>query len=341
VTVAANKFEADLARDLAPIYLISGDEPLLMAEAADTVRARARAEGFSEREILTTDRYFDWGELAAVGGAMSLFADRRLIELRIPNGKPGTAGSKALAEFAASPPEDVLLLVTTPRLDKRTMQSGWVKALGKAGRVLQIWPPERGQLPRWVADRMRGVGLEPGPGVAELIADRVEGNLLAADQEVRKLSLLVEPGKVSTEDVARAVADSSRYDVFDLVDALDQGDMPRGHRILAGLHGEGVEPVLVLWAIARELRALATASWETDRGTREGQALRSVGIWPKRQPAARAAMRRHGRSGLLGLVRRAAEVDRVIKGARPGRPWQSLADLVTAIAGGPARGGAA
>lgn len=335
MTVPANKFEADLARDLAPIYLISGDEPLLMAEASDMVRARARAEGFGEREVLTADRYFDWSELAAAGGAMSLFAERRLIELRLPTGKPGTVGGKAIVQFASSPPEDVLLLVLAPRLDKRTMQTAWVKALAKAGRVLQVWPPERGQLPGWIAARMRNLGLEPGPGVSDLVADRVEGNLLAADQEVRKLSLLLEPGPVETEDVARAVADSSRYDVFDLVEALNRGELARCHRILAGLQGEGVEPVLVLWAIARELRALATASWESGRGAREDQALRNVGIWPRRQPAARAAMRRHGRPGLLRLVRQASMVDRVIKGAQPGRPWQSLADLATAMAGAP------
>ncbi len=335
MTVPAHKLQADLARDLAPIYLISGDEPLLMAEAGDMVRAQARSEGFGEREVLTADRYFDWSELAAAGGAMSLFAEKRLIELRIPGGKPGTAGSKALVGFASSPPEDVLLLVLVPRLDKRAMQAAWVKALDRAGRVVQVWPPERARLPGWIATRMREAGLEPGAGVAELIADRVEGNLLAADQEVRKLSLLLEPGRVEMEDVTRAVADSSRYDVFDLVDALDQGELARCHRILAGLRGEGVEPVLVLWAVARELRALATASWEAGRGKREDQALRAVGIWPRRQPAAKAAIRRHRRAGLLRLVRQASAVDRIIKGAQPGRPWQALADLATEMAGVP------
>jgi DNA polymerase-3 subunit delta len=322
VTVPAHKLQADLARDLAPIYLISGDEPLLMAEAGDMVRAQARSEGFGEREVLTADRYFDWSELAAAGGAMSLFAEKRLIELRIPGGKPGAAGSKALVGFASSPPEDVLLLVLVPRLDKRAMQAAWVKALDRAGRVVQVWPPERARLPGWIATRMREAGLEPGAGVAELIADRVEGNLL-------------EPGRVEMEDVTRAVADSSRYDVFDLVDALDQGDLGRCHRILAGLRGEGVEPVLVLWAVARELRALATASWEAGRGKREDQALRAVGIWPRRQPAAKAAIRRHRRAGLLRLVRQASAVDRIIKGAQPGRPWQALADLATEMAGVP------
>lgn len=333
MTLTADKLEADLARNFAPIYLISGDEPLLTAEAADRVRARARSEGYTERLTLVADRYFDWSELRVAAGAMSLFAERRLIELTIPNAKPGKDGASALCDYAASPPEDNLLLVLTPRLDKKSLQAAWVKSLGATGRVVQVHAPDRSHLPGWVAKRMKVFGLLPAEGVAELIADRVEGNLLAADQEIRKLSLLLEPGPVAAEDVARAVADSARYDIFDLSDAVSRGDLARCLRVLAGLQGEGAEPALVLWALARELRALSSASWALEQGQREDQAFRSAGIWPRRQPGARAAIRRHGQQGLLRLLRQAAGVDRVIKGSVPGKPWQSLGDLTIAAAG--------
>lgn len=332
--LAAEQLEADLARHLAPIYLISGDEPLLMTEAADRVRIGARSQGYTERSVLTADRYFDWSELSVAGGSMSLFAEKRLIELRMSSSKPGTAGAKALTEFAESPPEDTLLLILAPRMDKRTLRLAWVKRLEGAGRLVQIWPPDRSRLPGWIASRMRARSLEPAPGVAELIADRVEGNLLAADQEVRKLSLLLDAGPVAAEDVARAVADSARFDVFDLVAAVSQGDLARSHRVLEGLRAEGVEPTLVLWALTRELRALSAVSWATGHGKDEGQAMKSAGIWPRRQGAARAAIGRHEYAGLLRLIRKAAAVDRVIKGSVPGLPWQALAELTIAMAGG-------
>lgn len=332
--LAADRLEAQIAGGLSPIYLISGDEPLLTAEAADLVRARARAMDYSERTVLTVDRGFDWGELAAAGGAMSLFAEKRLIELRIPTGKPGVPGGKALVSFAASPPPDALLLILAPRLDKRVLSSAWAKAVDAAGIIVQVWPPDRSRLPVWISGRLKSMGLQPEAGVAELIADRVEGNLLAADQEIRKLALLLGKGKAGQEDVARAVSDSARYDVFDLVDALSMGDLGRGHRILSGLEGEGVEPTLVLWAVIRELRALAAVTWAMSQGRDERQAMSASGIWARRQPAARAAIHRHGREGLLRLIGQAGSVDRVIKGSAPGRPWQVLADLATAVAGG-------
>jgi len=333
VILAANKLEADLARALAPIYLVSGDDPLQTMEAADRIRACARENGFQDRTVFTVERGFDWQELAAAGANLSLFAERRLLELRMNSAKPGTAGAKALSAYAASPPDDNLLLILAPKLDKATLRTAWVRSLDKAGVVVQIWPLDRRQLPRWVAGRMIAQGLRPAQGAAELIADRVEGNLLAADQEIRKLALLLGKGNVSAEQVARAVTDSARYDVFGLVDAVDEGDPARAHRILSGLRGEGVEPVLVLWALARELRALAAVCWKVSHGTAEGDAMRAAGIWPRRQPLARRVLQRHPLSSLHGLLRQCALTDRIIKGAAPGRPWPSLTDLVSAMAG--------
>jgi len=333
VILAADKLEAELARGLRPVYLISGDDPLLTTEAADAVRSSARAEGYQDRTLFHVDPRFNWQELTAAGASLSLFADRRLLELRMPMGKPGAAGARALADYAAAPADDTILLVLTGRLDKTAQRSVWVKALEAAGLVVQVWPVERRNLPGWIGRRMRNLGLRPGAGAAELIADRVEGNLLAADQEIRKLALLLPAGTVTADEVIRAVADSARFDVFSLTDAINAGDPGRSQRILAGLQAEGVAPTLVLWAVVRELRALASVAWKTERGTGEADAMRAAGIWPRRQPLARQALQRHGVGGLHALLRQAARTDRVLKGLLPGRPWLALTDLATHMAG--------
>lgn len=339
MSIPADKLESRLAGGLAPVYLISGDDPLLAMEAADLVRAAARAAGHTERLVLTVDRTFDWATLAAEGASLSLFAEKKLIELRME--KPGKEGGEALAAYAASPSPDAVLLVLAGRLDKRSASAAWVKALAAAGEHVQVRPVERQALPGWVARRMRGAGLAPSAEVARLIADRVEGNLLAADQEIRKLALLAGGDPLDEEAVLRAVADSARFDVFQLVDACDAGELARGQRILAGLEAEGVEAPMVLWALARELRTLAQAGFQIDRGGRAASVLAKAGIWPRRQPVAQQALRRHGVRGLQRLLARAGHVDRVIKGAVPGLPWQALADLVTALASTPAQRGAA
>ncbi|MGI9265782.1 MAG: DNA polymerase III subunit delta, partial [Gammaproteobacteria bacterium] len=257
----------------------------------------------------------------------------QLIELRMPTGKPGIAGGKALQAYAKNPPAETILLVISGRLDKKSMKNAWVKALDQKGVVVQVWPIERSRLPVWIAVRMKKHGLVPGPEVAELIADRVEGNLLAADQEVRKLALLLDPGPVDVEAVLQAVADSARYDVFQLVDACESGDAERAHRILGGLRGEGTAPVLILWALVREIRALATVSWQTAHGARPAEVMVKAGIWSKRQPLATRALRRHPLPSLHILLRDSAMVERIVKGAAPGEPWQAVTELVGALAG--------
>jgi DNA polymerase-3 subunit delta len=332
VKLPADRLEAQIARDLSPIYLISGDDPLLAGEAADRIRARARDAGHTDRTILTVDRSFDWVELAAAGASLSLFAEKQLIELRMPTGKPGVTGAKALKAYAENPPEDTVLLVISARLDNKSLKNAWVRALDAAGVVVQVWPVDRSSLPGWIAARMKKLGLQPGPSVTDLIADRVEGNLLAADQEVQKLALLLDPGPVQVEDVLQAVADSARYDVFQLVDACESGDAGRAHRILSGLRGEGAAPVLILWALVREIRALATVAWQMSRGARAADAMSKAGIWPKRQAVARSALQRHRVSDLHRLLRQTAGAERIIKGAAPGDPWQTLTGLVGRMA---------
>ncbi len=319
-----------LERGLAPVYFIAGDEPFQVREAQDAVRTAARAQGYTEREVLDVVPGFDWDRLAEVGANLSLFGDRRVVELRMPGGKPGQEGGKALAAYAERPADDTVLLITSGKLEARSRKSAWMKALEQAGVVIEVWPVEPAELPRWLAARMQAAGLQPSQDAVRLLAERNEGNLMAAVQEVEKLRLLVGDGPVDLETVRGAVADSARYDVFDLVSAALQGDARRVVRVLRGLQEEGVEPVLVLWALSRDLRVVCQLR---DAGGRGDDVLRRQGVFgPRRAPIQQAARRGSG-ARWQSLLARSARVDRAIKGAAPGRPWDELLQLSLAIAG--------
>lgn len=331
----AERLGAQLARELAPVYLIAGDEPLLVMEAADAVRAAARDAGFGERELMVVERGFDWGGLHAAGGNMSLFAEKRLIELRMNSPKPGDAGGKALRAWAERPPEDTLLLITCPKLDKKSLSTRWVKDLDSAGVLVQVWPVDPQELPRWIAARMQARGLRADRQAAELIAARVEGNLMAAQQEIEKLRLICGEGDLDGETARHAVMDSARFDIFQLADNALAGDLGRSLRILEGLRGEGVDPVLVLWALAREIRAVAAVAGRLQGGGSLSQAMAAERVWERRRPLMQAAVERHGRSRSLILLGEAARIDKVIKGRAGGRPWDALAALTARLAGAP------
>ncbi len=322
-----------LRSPLLPIYVISGDEPLQAGEAADAVRQAARTQGFAEREVMHAETGFDWGSLSAAADALSLFAERRVLDLRVPGGKPGDAGGKALSAYAERPPEDNILLVSLPRLDKRQQQTKWFKALEAAGAVIQVWPVGQKELPGWIAQRMRSRGLESQPEVVRLLADKVEGNMLAAAQEVDKLHLIFGEGAIDPGEVALAVADSSRFDIFELVDTALSGDAARTARILDGVRGEGVEPVLILWALAREIRSLAGMAAGVAQGAAPDQVIRQNRVWPKRQAAVRSALERHKAGRWEAFLARAGRVDRTIKGAEPGNAWDELVQLALLVAG--------
>ncbi|RMN31989.1 DNA polymerase III, delta subunit, partial [Pseudomonas cannabina] len=253
---------------LAPVYVISGDDPLLCQEAADAIRAAARQQGFDERQVFSADASFDWGTLLQAGASMSLFAERRLLELRLPSGKPGDKGAAALMEYCARPAEDTLLLISLPKLDGSAQKTKWGKALveGAQTQFVQIWPVDIGQLPQWIRQRLSQAGLAATQDAVELIAARVEGNLLAAAQEIEKLKLMAEEGQITVETVQAAVADSARFDVFGLTDAVLNGEAAHALRMLEGLRGEGVETPVILWALTRELRALANMSQQFSQG---------------------------------------------------------------------------
>ena len=325
---------AHLQQPLLPVYLVTGEEPLQLTEAVDAIRSAARAQGFAEREVMQVEPGFDWGALAAAADNLSLFAERRLLELRIPSAKPGDAGGKALTAYAQAPAEENCLLISCGKLDKRQQQSKWFKALEGAGAVLQLWPVEYKALPGWIAQRMRSRGLEPSPEAARLLAERVEGNLLAAAQEVEKLVMLYGTGPVDLETVREAVSDSSRYDVFELVDAALLGDAPRVSHILDGLRGEGVEPILVLWALSRELRSMETMASALAGGEGLDRVLSANRVWEKRKPPVRAALQRHGNPRRWqAMLYRGARIDRMVKGVEPGNAWDELLQLALLMAG--------
>lgn len=322
---------------LAPVYVISGDEPLLCQEAADALRNACRQQGFAERLVFNAEANFDWGNLLQAGASLSLFAEKRLIELRLPSGKPGDKGAAALLEYLGRPPEDTVLLLSLPKLDGSTQKTKWAKALieGASSQFIQIWPVDAHQLPQWIRQRLAQAGLSASPDAVDMIAARVEGNLLAAAQEVEKLKLLAEGNQVDAETVQAAVADSARFDVFGLIDAALNGEAAHALRMLEGLRGEGVETPVILWALARELRLLASLAHQHAQGVPLEKAFASARppVWDKRRPLVSKALQRHSSKRWGQLLLQAQQIDAQIKGQAPGNPWSELALLTLQLAG--------
>lgn len=334
----AEQLAQHLAKGPAPVYVISGDEPLLVGEAADAVRGAARAAGYASREVLEATGAFDWSALEQAAHSLSLFAERRILELRLPEAKPGPAGARVLQDYAEQPAPDTLLLVLAGKFDKAALNSKWLKALDASGVVVQLWPVAPPQLPAWIERRMRSRGLRPDQEAVAMMAERVEGNLLAAAQEIERLCLLHGAGPVDARAVAGAVADSARFDVYKLADSALAGDAARCVRILAGLQAEGIEPVLVLWALAREVRALATMAYAIEHGTSVQAALSAGRVWDSRKRLVTAGLRRNRASHWRRLLRACARADRVAKGMAAGRPWDELRSVALAVAGVAAAG---
>ena len=323
MNLTLDQLSAHLKGELASAYLVCGDESLLVDEALDALRARARERGYSERETHFMERVGDWDNLRQSAASLSLFAARRIIEIRMPSGKPGTLGTAVLVELLKDRAPDRLLIIITERLDATTQSSVWVKTLCDYGAWLNIRDVRRGELPDWIARRCRRAGLEPTAEAIALLAERMEGNLLAAQQEIDKLALLTPGGKLDVADVLAAVADSARFDVFKLSDAALEGDAARALRILAGLRSEGVEPTLVLWSLVRELRRLWQA--RSGDGGRRG--------WSPQSAALDTAKRRLSRFPFERLTVRAGRADRMIKGRMTGEPWDELALLTGEFCG--------
>ena len=325
--VRAEQLEAQLSNSLASVYVIHGDEPLLALEAADAIRAAARKQGCDEREVLSVERGFDWSELTQAGASQSLFGGRKIIELRIASGKPGTHGSAAITTYCERLAKENVTLVSVPRLRKDDQNSRWFLALSGAGIVVDIYPVERARLPDWIGARLARQGQRASQEALGFLADRVEGNLLAAYQEVQKLGLLLPKGKLSAKQVNDAVANVARYDAYDCSAALLAGNMARYVRVLDGLRGEGESPVFILWALAEELRALARIQQGVESGRSIDQLLRENRVWGERQGLMKAALKRHARAALERALLHAARIDRASKGAGPGEPWDEFISL--------------
>ena len=333
----ATQLQRQLSKGLAPVYVVSGDDPLLTGESADLIRSACRTAGSEERLVFHVDRSFDWGQVREASNSLSLFAQQRLIELRIPGGKPGDEGAKTLLAWLDNPPPDTTLLISLPRLDGSAQRSKWAKALidHQHSRFVQVWPIDAHQLPEWMRSRLAAAGLHASPDALDLLSTRVEGNLLAAAQEIEKLKLFCESGQLDLETVQQVVADSARFDIFKLTDALLQGDAQHALRILQGLRGEGVEAAVILWAISRELRSLHSMAHELGRGIPQDKVFSSQRppIWDKRKPLLSRALQRHPTRSWAELLRLAQQADEQIKGQAAGSAWDTFALILVQAAG--------
>ena len=321
------QLSAHLERELKPVYVVYGDEPLLVIEAADAIRVAARRNGFDERDVLTVLSGFNWNELHQAAGNMSLFGGRKLIDLRIPTGKPGREGSAAIQEYCARPSPDALLLVTLPGLDWTEEKAAWLKALGDAGATVKLTPPNLAELPAWIAGRLNRQKQRADSEGLRFIAERVEGNLLAAHQEILKLGLLYPEGILSFQQVQDAVLNVARYDLDGLREALLLGDVARLTRTLDGLQQEGEAPPLVLWAMTEEIRALAIVKTGQRQNKPMDSLLKEARVWGPRQAPFRRALQRIDASAVASVLEEAARIDRLIKGIGTGNVWNDFLRL--------------
>lgn len=325
--ISSEDLPRQLASGLKPLYVVYGDALLLAIEAADSIRAAARGAGYSERETFVAEQHFKWGELRNSAQSLSLFASRKVVDLRIPSGKPGVEGGQALQDYVAHPSEDVLTLITLPKLDNTARKSQWFAALERNGVMVTADDIPRGALPRWIAGRLKRQEQTMDNATLEFLADRCEGNLLAAFQEIQKLALLFPAGPLSFEQVKDAVMDVARYDIFKLSEAMLNGNASRFARILDGLRAEGTATVLVLWTISEDIRTLGKVLQAMQRGGNVSNALREARVWGPRQGLIENAVRRFRFPHIERAMQQAARLDKTIKGLRQGDVWDELLQL--------------
>ena len=327
-----DKLQGQLARELLSLYIVSGDEPLLVQESSDLIRDELRKAGFSERDLFHVDSNFDWQQVTYSNGSMSLFADKKIIELRMSSAKPGKEGAAALTELCANISEDNCILLVMSRLDAATQRTKWFKTLEGLGGFVQVWPVDAKQLPRWIENRFKRVGLTASREAVQALVERIEGNLLAAVQEIERMKLCSTTGRIEIDEVMGGVADSARYDVFLLIDAALEGNTSRVVRILDGLQLEGTEPLFLNNMLAREIRNLSAMAHKVDQGQSVDAVLRSGRIWDKRKTPVAACLKRHRATDLERMQSRLSLVDRMVKGLEDtGRPWDELTTMVVEL----------
>ncbi len=327
MSIASEDLPRHLASGLRPLYVVHGDALLLAIEAADSIRAAARAAGYTERETFTAEQHFKWNELRNSAQNLSLFSSRKLVDLRIPSGKPGMEGGQALQDYCSRLSEDVLTLVSLPKLDKTAQNSKWFGALQQHGVMVTADDIPRNALPRWIAARLKRQEQSTDNATLEFLADRSEGNLLAAFQEIQKLALLFPAGPLASDQIKDSVMDVARYDIFKLSEAMLAGNAARYARILDGLRADGTASVLILWAVSEEIRALGKVLQIVQQRGNLKNALRDARVWGARQGLIEAAAHRIRFPHIAGAIHHAARIDRTIKGLRQGDVWDELLQL--------------
>jgi DNA polymerase-3 subunit delta len=336
--VPFRQLDSHLNRNLAKVYLVAGDEPLLVDEALEQIRAAAMRTGFTSRELHTAERSFKWVDLLAGADNLSLFATRKIVEIRLAAPKPGDEGAETIAALCERNDPDTLVIVAVGEKLGQASRTAWVKAVEQHGVVVEIWPIERGELPRWIQQRAAAQKLKLTPAAAQSLAERVEGNLLAADQEIKRLALTAAGREVDEAEVLEFVANNSRFDVFALADAVLAGESGRTFKILSGLRAEGVHPVQISWVLNRDISLLARLEYALRHGDNLEGALVRSGVWQRRQPLVRKALAKFKAPRLKALLAEAARVDAALKGVFPAEPWTTLTDLLIALLRPPERG---
>jgi len=340
VKLRAEQLSAHLAKALLPMYWIAGDEPLLVQESTDLIRTHCRTLGFSEREQFFVESSFDWQHLQQSGNSLSLFATKKIIELRLRSAKLDDNAKNALRIYLSSPNPDNILLIVSPKIESAAAKTKWFQNLEEHGAVIHIWPVDAAALPQWILSRLQRLGIKADRDAIAVLADRVEGNLLAADQEIEKLALLLrsktDQGATVTLDakaVSQLVANSSRYNVFALVDATLAGQSLRAIRMLQGLAAEGSEPLMILAMLCKELRSLTMLAAKVEAGQSIASVLQTEHVWSNRKPCVTAALGRLSTTSLQNLLTQAGRVDHSVKGLLSSDPWRELSDLVLLTAG--------
>lgn len=325
--IKLDQLSQQLKKNTASLYTLYGDEPLLLSEAADLIRSTARQQGYTDREIFSVDHRFNWSDLQFAVNSLSLFSNRRIIDIRIPSGKPGREGSKAMEVYCQALPPDIITLITLPKIDKQSQATKWFKALENTGLVVAIYPIERSHLPKWIEQRLALQHQTTDADTLQFLADSVEGNLLAAHQEIQKLALLYPNGILSFDQVKNAVLDVARYDVYKLAEAMIAADTTRYSRILDELKGEGTAPPLILAVLAEQIRSLIRIHNGLNAGKSIAQLMKEARIWGNRQHIMmKAAKHTHLKSLKLAILH-AAKIDRISKGVAKGDIWDEILQL--------------
>lgn len=329
----ASNLNSKLKQALSSLYLVTGDEPLQIAESSDSIRQLARKQGFTERDILHVESGFDWQQLVSTIRNMSIFSDKKLVELRMQSGKPGVEGSKVIAQLAEKIPKDVILIIITGKLEASSFNTKWAKAVDQYGIIVQATKIDAEKLPQWIAHRLQAKGIIADKSVVKLMAERVEGNMLAAAQEIEKLLLLYGAGKISFSQAETSIVNSSRFDVYLLTDAAMSGYPKRVINILNNIRHEGIDPVLILWALTREIRQLMQMKLALNRGEHISVVSQKFRVWDKRKPLVNKCLGQHHANDFKQMLQKCFEIDCINKGAASGDAWNLLLGLCMQLTG--------